>query len=80
MLRYKLYENKEAKVKVTSEKLSDRVTNVTRSILERSLNNPMFILTMAAHDIYPEDIELRVKHILKYLDKTKLFEDKKEDK
>ncbi|MBU0778121.1 hypothetical protein KKF82_07670 [Patescibacteria group bacterium] len=79
MLRYKLYENKEAKAKVNSEKLSDRVTNVTRSILERSLNNPMFLLTMAAHEISPEDIKLKVKYILNYLDETMPFEEKKED-
>ena len=61
-----------------SEKLSDRVTNVTRSILDRGLHNPMFLLTMAAQGICPEDIELRVKYILNYLEKTKLFEEEKE--
>ena len=63
-----------------SEKLSDRVTSVTRSIFERGLNNPMFLLAMVAHGISPEDIELRVKYILQYLDDKKLFEEKKEDK
>jgi len=61
-----------------SEKISDRVTSVTRSILERGLNNIMFILTMTIHAVTPRDIEIRVKDILEYLDKTKLFEDKKE--
>ncbi|GAH48507.1 unnamed protein product, partial [marine sediment metagenome] len=57
--------------KLNSEKLSDRVTSVTRSTLERSLNNPMFLLAMAAHGITPEDIELMAKEILEYLEKTK---------
>lgn len=61
-----------------SEKISDRVTSVTRSILERGLNNIMFILTMTIHAVNPRDIEIIVKDILEYLDKTKLFEDKKE--
>ena len=61
-----------------SEKLSDRVTSVTRSILERGLNNIMFILTMTIHAVTPRDIEIIVKDILEYLDKTKLFKDKKE--
>lgn len=61
-----------------SEKISDRVTRVTRSILERGLNNIMFILTMTIHAVTPRDIEIIVKDILEYLDKTKLFEDKKE--
>ena len=61
-----------------SEKLSDRVTSVTRSILERGLNNIMFILTMTIHAVTPRDIEIIVKDILEYLDKTKLFEEKKE--
>jgi len=61
-----------------SEKISDRVTSVTRSILERGLNNIMFILTMTIHAVTPRDIEIIVKDILEYLDKTKLFEDKKE--
>jgi len=63
---------------VESEKLSDRVTSVTRSILERGLNNIMFILTMTIHAVTPRDIEIIVKDILEYLDKTKLFKDKKE--
>ena len=54
-----------------SEKLSDRVTRVTRSTLERALNDPMFLLAMAAHGVTPEDIELMVKDILEYLEKTK---------
>jgi len=69
---------KEAKAKLNSEKLSDTITSVTRSILDRGLHNPMFLLTMAAQGICPEDIELRVKYILKYLENTKLFEEEKE--
>ncbi|GAH52749.1 unnamed protein product [marine sediment metagenome] len=36
---------------------------VTRSTLERALNDPMFLLTMAIHAVTPEDIELIVKDI-----------------
>ena len=59
-----------------SEKLSERVTSVTRSIVERGLNNPMFMLTMTIHAVTPRDIEILVKDILEYLDKTKPFEEK----
>jgi len=44
---------------------------VTISTLERALNDPMFLLAMAAHGVTPEDIELMAKDILEYLDKTK---------
>ncbi|GAG95262.1 unnamed protein product, partial [marine sediment metagenome] len=33
---------------------------VTRSILERALNDPMFLLTMAADGVAPKDIEFTV--------------------
>ncbi|MBU0846525.1 hypothetical protein KKH23_04995 [Patescibacteria group bacterium] len=56
---------------MNSEKLSDRVNRVTISTLERALNDPMFLLAMAAHGVTPEDIELMAKDILEYLDKTK---------
>jgi len=56
---------------VNSEKLSDRVTSVTRSTLERALNDPMFLLTMAANGVIPGDLEIIVKEIHEYLDKTK---------
>jgi len=56
---------------LNSEKLSDRVNCVTISTLERALNDPMFLLAMAAHGVTPEDIELMVKDILEYLEKTK---------
>lgn len=56
---------------MNSEKLSDRVNRVTRSTLERALNDPMFLLAMAAHGVTPEDIKLMVKDILEYLEKTK---------
>lgn len=56
---------------MNSEKLSDRVTSVTRSTVERALNDPMFLLTMAANGVTPGDIEIIVKEILEYLDKTK---------
>ena len=46
-------------------------TQVTRSTLKRGLNDPMFLLTMAANGVTPEDIELIVKDIQEYLDKTK---------
>ena len=62
---------KKEEVKGNSEKLSDRVTHVTRFTLKRGLNDPMFLLTMATHGINPEDIEFRVKKSLEYLDKTK---------
>jgi len=52
-------------------KEKDRVTQVTRKTLEQGLNDPMFLLTMTVHGITPEDIELSVKDILEYLDKTK---------
>jgi len=42
---------------------------ITRSALERALNDPMFLLTMAVHGIAPEDIELWVKKTLEYLEK-----------
>jgi len=63
---------------VDSEKLSDNVTSVTRSIVEHGLHNPMFLLTMTIHAVTPRDIEIIVKDILEYMDKTKLFEEKKE--
>jgi len=44
---------------------------VTRSILERALNEPMFLLVMAAHGVAPGDIEFIVTDILEYLEKTK---------
>jgi len=44
---------------------------VTRSTLERGLNDPMFLLTMTANGFTPGDIELIVKDILAYLDETK---------
>lgn len=44
---------------------------VTRSVLERALNDPMFLLTMAANGVTPGDIEIIVKDILEYLEKTK---------
>ena len=44
---------------------------VTRSILERALNEPMFLLVMAVHGIAPKDIEITVKWILEYLEKAK---------
>ena len=44
---------------------------VTRSVLERALNDPMFLLVMAVHGIAPKDIEITVKWILEYLDETK---------
>jgi len=56
---------------VNSEKLSDRATSVTRSTLERALNDPMFLLVMAANGVTPGDVEIIVKDILEYLDKTK---------
>ena len=44
---------------------------VTRSTIERGLNDPMFLLVMAANGVTPGDIEIIVKDILEYLDKTK---------
>jgi len=44
---------------------------VTRSTIERGLNDPMFLLTMTIHAVTPNDIELIVTDILEYLDKTK---------
>ncbi|GAG94940.1 unnamed protein product, partial [marine sediment metagenome] len=44
---------------------------VTRSVLERALNDPMFLLTMAANGVTPGDIEIIVKEIIEYLEKTK---------
>ena len=52
-------------------KEKDRVTQVTRKTLEQAINDPMFLLTMTVHGITPEDIDLSVKYILEYLDKTK---------
>jgi len=54
---------------VNSEKLSDRVNRLTRSTLERALNDPMFLLAMAAHGVTPGDIEIIVKDILEYLER-----------
>ena len=51
--------------------ISLRTVEVTRSALTRALNNPMFLVAMAAHGVTPEDIELIVKDIMEYLDKTK---------
>ena len=61
---------KEAKT-VDEDKLANRTTQVTRSILERAINDPIFLLTMTAHGVTPKDIEIIVKDILEYLDKTK---------
>ena len=44
---------------------------VTRSTMERGLNDPMFLLTMAANGVTPGDIEIIVKEILEYLNKKK---------
>ena len=43
---------------------------LTRSTLERGLNDPMFLLTMTVHEVGPEYIEDVVVEILEYL-KTK---------
>jgi len=57
------------------EKLDHRATRMTRSVLERGLNNPMFLLAMAnamaAKGITPRYIEHTVKDILVYLEETK---------
>ena len=44
---------------------------ITQSTLKRALNDPIFLLTMTAHEVTPEDIEHRVKDIIEYLEKTK---------
>jgi len=44
---------------------------VARSALERALNDPMFLVAMAANGVTPEDIEFVVKDIVKYLEKPK---------
>jgi len=43
---------------------------ITQSTLKRALNDPMFLLTMTAYEITPEDIEDKVKKIIEYLDKN----------
>jgi len=40
---------------------------VAKSTMERGLNDPMFLLTMAAHKVTPEDIENVVTEVLEYL-------------
>lgn len=52
-----------------SKKLNAK--EVTRSTLERALNDPMFLLFMAADGVTSGDIEFVVKDILEYLEKTK---------
>jgi len=60
---------------MNEEKLDHRATRITRSTLERGLNNPTFLLAMAnamaAKGITPRDIEHTVKDILVYLEETK---------
>lgn len=44
---------------------------VTRSILERALNDPGTLVAMTAWDIEPEGLEDTITKILEYLDRSR---------
>ena len=56
---------------MNEKELALRTVEVTRSTLERALNDPEVLVAMVVHEVNMEDVELLVKDILKYLDKTK---------
>jgi len=56
---------------LNGEDLALNPVRVTRSILERGINDPIFMIVMAANATTPDDIEFTVKEILEYLEKTK---------
>jgi len=56
---------------VNEKTIALRTVEVTRSTLERILLKPEFLIAMIAHEVTPEGVNLMVKDILKYLDKTK---------
>jgi len=56
---------------VNEKTIALRTVEVTRSTLERILLKPEFLIAMIADKVTPEDVNLMVKDILEYLDKTK---------
>lgn len=54
-----------------AEKRTLRAIGITRRALEWALRDLAFVLSMAAADVGPDDVEDVVTEILEYLDKTK---------
>ena len=50
-----------------AEERTHRAIELTRSTVERALNDPMFLLGMAAADVGPRDVEDVITEIMDYL-------------
>ena len=56
---------------MSAEEHTLRAIEITRSVLERALNDPAILMKMIINDVAPDDVEDVVTEILEYLEKTK---------
>jgi len=55
---------------MNAEERTLRAKEITRSVLERALNDPSTLVAILAADVTTQNLELLVKELLEYLDKT----------
>jgi hypothetical protein len=56
---------------MNAEERALRAIEITRSVLERALNDPPTLVAMMTDEVTTQGLELLVEEILEYLEKTK---------